>query len=125
MADENDQTKTQQAGAVSLNASEGEARTDPPPEQAGDAAITEPEASQAVAEGAAEEVGSPPDTETVVTPSPPLESASDFESSDPGAGTSEGSGGSDAFAEHPEYFVGGAFAGGLVVAQILKRFRRE
>ena len=32
--------------------------------------------------------------------------------------------GDDAFAERPELFVGAAFAGGLVLAQILKRFRR-
>jgi hypothetical protein len=30
----------------------------------------------------------------------------------------------DAFAERPELFVGAAFAGGLVLAQILKRFGR-
>jgi hypothetical protein len=30
----------------------------------------------------------------------------------------------DAFAERPELFVGAAFAGGLVLAQILKRVRR-
>jgi hypothetical protein len=33
-------------------------------------------------------------------------------------------GGDDAFAERPEVFVGAAFAGGLVLAQILKRLRR-
>jgi hypothetical protein len=32
--------------------------------------------------------------------------------------------GDDAFAERPELFVGAAFAGGLVLAQILKRFGR-
>ena len=32
--------------------------------------------------------------------------------------------GDDAFAEHPELFVGAAFAGGFVVAQILRRFGR-
>jgi len=30
----------------------------------------------------------------------------------------------DPFADHPEYFVGAAFVGGLVMAQILKRVRR-
>lgn len=30
----------------------------------------------------------------------------------------------DAFAKRPELFVGAAFAGGLVLAQILKRVRR-
>ena len=30
----------------------------------------------------------------------------------------------DAFAERPELYVGAAFAGGLVMAQILKRFGR-
>jgi hypothetical protein len=30
----------------------------------------------------------------------------------------------DAFAQRPELFVGAAFAGGLVLAQILKRVRR-
>jgi hypothetical protein len=30
----------------------------------------------------------------------------------------------DVFAERPELFVGAAFAGGLVLAQILKRVRR-
>jgi hypothetical protein len=30
----------------------------------------------------------------------------------------------DTFAEHPELFVGAAFAGGFLVAQILKRFGR-
>lgn len=30
----------------------------------------------------------------------------------------------DTFAERPELFVGAAFAGGLVLAQILKRFGR-
>jgi len=33
-------------------------------------------------------------------------------------------GGDDTFAERPELFVGAAFAGGLVVAQVLKRLRR-
>ena len=32
--------------------------------------------------------------------------------------------GADPFAERPELYVGAAFAGGLVLAQILKRFRR-
>jgi hypothetical protein len=32
--------------------------------------------------------------------------------------------GGDVFAERPELFVGAAFAGGLVLAQILKRVRR-
>jgi len=31
---------------------------------------------------------------------------------------------SDAFAKRPELFVGAAFAGGLVLAKILKRVRR-
>jgi hypothetical protein len=31
---------------------------------------------------------------------------------------------SDAFAQRPELFVGAAFAGGVVLAQILKRVRR-
>ena len=31
---------------------------------------------------------------------------------------------SDAFAERPEAFVGAAFVGGLVLAQILRRFAR-
>jgi hypothetical protein len=31
---------------------------------------------------------------------------------------------SDVFAQRPELFVGAAFAGGLVLAQILKRVRR-
>ncbi|NLT05605.1 MAG: hypothetical protein GXY03_04765 [Solirubrobacterales bacterium] len=30
----------------------------------------------------------------------------------------------DPFAEHPEYYVGAAFVGGLLAAQILKRLRR-
>jgi hypothetical protein len=30
----------------------------------------------------------------------------------------------DAFAQRPELFVGAAFAGGLVLAQLLKRVRR-
>jgi hypothetical protein len=30
----------------------------------------------------------------------------------------------DPFAEHPELFVGAAFAGGFVIAQILRRFGR-
>jgi hypothetical protein len=33
-------------------------------------------------------------------------------------------GGPDAFAERPEIFVGAAFAGGLVLAQVLRRLRR-
>jgi hypothetical protein len=32
--------------------------------------------------------------------------------------------GPDAFAERPEVFVGAAFAGGLVLAQVLRRLRR-
>jgi hypothetical protein len=32
--------------------------------------------------------------------------------------------GGDGFAERPELFVGAAFVGGLVLAQILKRLRR-
>ena len=32
--------------------------------------------------------------------------------------------GGDTFAERPELFVGAAFAGGLVLAKILKRFGR-
>ena len=32
--------------------------------------------------------------------------------------------GGDPFVTHPELFVGGAFVGGLVLAQILKRVRR-
>jgi hypothetical protein len=32
--------------------------------------------------------------------------------------------GGDPFVEHPELFVGGAFVGGLLLAQILKRVRR-
>jgi hypothetical protein len=32
--------------------------------------------------------------------------------------------GNDVFAERPELFVGAAFAGGIVLAQILKRVRR-
>jgi len=31
---------------------------------------------------------------------------------------------SDAFAERPQVFLGAAFAGGLVAAQLLKRLRR-
>jgi hypothetical protein len=31
----------------------------------------------------------------------------------------------DAFADRPEVFVGAAFIGGFVLAQILKRFRRD
>ena len=41
----------------------------------------------------------------------------------PPSGRSEADGG-DVFAERPELFVGAAFAGGLVLAQILKRVRR-
>jgi hypothetical protein len=45
-----------------------------------------------------------------------------------GSGTSpaaaHAAGGDDVFAERPELFVGAAFAGGLVLAQILKRVRR-
>ena len=33
--------------------------------------------------------------------------------------------GGDAFAHRPEVFVGAAFAGGFVLAQILKRLRRD
>jgi hypothetical protein len=33
--------------------------------------------------------------------------------------------GGDSFAERPEVFVGAAFAGGFVLAQILKRLRRD
>lgn len=32
---------------------------------------------------------------------------------------------SDPFVEHPEYFVGGAFAAGIVAAQVLKLFGRH
>ena len=46
----------------------------------------------------------------------------------PPTGTSpaeaQAAGGADAFAERPELFVGAAFAGGIVLAQILKRFGR-
>jgi hypothetical protein len=32
--------------------------------------------------------------------------------------------GGDPFTEHPELFVGGAFVGGLLLAQVLKRIRQ-
>jgi hypothetical protein len=38
--------------------------------------------------------------------------------------TSVESGSADSFAERPEVFVGAAFAGGLLLAQILRRVRR-
>jgi hypothetical protein len=34
------------------------------------------------------------------------------------------SGGPDTFAERPELFVGGAFAGGLIIAQLIRRLGR-
>jgi hypothetical protein len=36
-------------------------------------------------------------------------------------GAATAAAGDDAFADHPELFVGAAFVGGLVLAQILKR----
>jgi len=42
----------------------------------------------------------------------------------PSPATAHAAGEDDAFAQRPELFVGAAFAGGLVLAQILKRVRR-
>ena len=92
-------------------------------------AVDEQEATGAVAEGAGEEVGFDPVKDSVATPPPdtptpagaaPFPPSSETET--PGV---SGEDGSDTFAEHPEYFVGGAFAAGLVLAQILRRLRRE
>jgi len=38
--------------------------------------------------------------------------------------STSGSSNGDPFAERPELFVGAAFVGGLVLAQLLKRIRR-
>lgn len=52
----------------------------------------------------------------------------EFPSAEAAAGTSPATAQAavehDAFAERPELFVGAAFAGGLVLAQILKRLGR-
>jgi predicted lipid-binding transport protein (Tim44 family) len=42
----------------------------------------------------------------------------------PSPAAAQAAAGADAFSERPELFVGAAFAGGLVLAQILKRFGR-
>ncbi len=42
----------------------------------------------------------------------------------PSPAAAQAAGENDAFAQRPELFVGAAFAGGLVLAQILKRVRR-
>lgn len=42
----------------------------------------------------------------------------------PSPAEAQAAAGGDAFAERPELFVGAAFAGGLVLAQILKRVVR-
>ncbi|MDP9133935.1 MAG: hypothetical protein M3N56_03810 [Actinomycetota bacterium] len=42
----------------------------------------------------------------------------------PSPAEAQAAAGDDAFAERPELFVGAAFAGGLVLAQILKRVVR-
>lgn len=63
--------------------------------------------------------GEPPDAPTAEMP--PLGST-------PGLGGSPAAAGAaaspDAFAERPQVFLGAAFAGGLVAAQLLKRLRR-
>jgi hypothetical protein len=42
----------------------------------------------------------------------------------PSPAEAQAAAGGDAFAERPELFVGAAFAGGLVLAQIVKRIGR-
>jgi len=42
----------------------------------------------------------------------------------PSPAEAQAAGDSDVFAQRPELFVGAAFAGGIVLAQILKRVRR-
>jgi hypothetical protein len=42
----------------------------------------------------------------------------------PSPAEAQAAAGGDTFAERPELFVGAAFAGGLVLAKILKRFGR-
>ncbi|MEX1142584.1 MAG: hypothetical protein WD993_03750 [Thermoleophilaceae bacterium] len=68
-------------------------------------------------ESAAHGAGAPGDRQATATgeaPPPPQSPA----------GAQAAAGGDDAFSERPEIYVGAAFAGGLILAQILRRVGR-
>lgn len=111
MADERDDTERQQVDGEQPAVSEQEASG-----AAGDAPATPP----AVEEG-------PPDSPGVqegpAADAPPIDDGppSPVGQRSPLGAQAAAEGEHSVAHEHPEYFIGGAFVGGLVIAQVLKR----
>lgn len=62
--------------------------------------------------------------EVEITETPPNQGATGPEPSEAGASPSHAEPEGNAFSEHPELFVGAAFAGGLALAIVLRRLAR-
>lgn len=140
MADERDETRQQPAatsepppGEPTPEQSPGDDPTaveEPPPPEAPGTPLSSPPEEPATLDPPSVEEGPPAAPGVQDAPSedlPPIDEGPPSPTPPGGLDAIDepGASGPSTVDEHPEYLVGGAFAAGLVLAQVLKRFGRE